>query len=817
MSTEKSVWQTLRDRKGNILDLPPLEQLVVPRNNIVRDLLANRVCWVVGPPKIGKTVIAHYVAYTKWLAFSPYDCYPPQIMTIDGGPDCARAVDLAIEAPHTENLHVVIFENPFGSAGTRSNGVFLRQLRLLIDTRPDLNILVTTRPRGYINFNREIEHVSQYTTPLALSDWYAPEALARYAAEKVGSAIAPSQLERLAAPALIDDYVFHHIAPNTPAQRDVLRRRFGGNIEDVALDKLAVLKTRSDLGRLAALVRLQEHASTLPTTDEISALAGFSVEEHPHLGLVAVPYEFDGLRRLRFEHSTAREAADLFLSELVEDDFSELRDLDHHATMGTWIGRALDLWSAQQDIARGNWAGFGSRREDVRIALMSDALALSGHDIASAVEMISELSYDAWTAQDLGYEIVSAWPDYAKAEEIRSLTLQLMKDSRVDGAYAILEAMLYVRSKEVEVLWEWLDSHLMSLAETDQEPARQLLLALDGLAWRPPPEWHELGAWAKTTIEKLTPSEDAWGFVRFMAGYHPEGVAYLGRKASWAVQSLVVQDETVEWTADHADMASWLIRWHYIHQCRARAQLARQPWLDQQFLCQSFHLEVTQYDHDHNAARLIRSLRESGRDVAGWGFFLAENLRAVAPSTYGEKTWTEAKLSLIQAAPGGQGVLAAVLTYTVDPHVLADVQSHFQNPSAVARLMEALTDGLVVSGTRLLEPRFSYRRSLAAIYSTCGMDWSDVKAAIPAADLLTPDGVFDVEGLIRRLQDAARTQPLTDDAILDALLIEVIRRVRHGDLTALTPAEHRAPQSADSDLAYRALLESSVAFLATQE
>jgi hypothetical protein len=431
--------------------------------------------------------------------------------------------------------------------------------------------------------------------------------------------------------------------------------------------------------------------------------------------------------------------------------------------------------------------------------------------------MILELSYDEWTAQDLGYEIVSAWPDYAGAKEVRSLALRLMRNSEGDGAYAILEALLYVRSKDVKELWDWLDSHLLGLAASDQEPTKQVLLALDGLAWRPPPDWHALGAWAKTTIEKLSPHEDAWGFVRFMAGYHPEGIAYLARKASESVQSLVARDQTMEWTPGQAELASWLIRWHYVHQCRARAQLARQPWLDQQFLCQSFHPDVTHYDRDHNAARLIRSLRESGRDAAGWGFFLVENIRAVAPSTYGEKTQIEGRLSLREAVSGGQGVLATVLTYSVDPRVLSDAQSHFQDPVAVARLMEALTDGLVVSGTRLLEPRFSYRRSLAAIYSTCGLDWSDVKAAIPASDLLTPQGVFDVEGLVRRMEEAALAHPLKDDATLGPLVVEVIRRVRSGDLTALTPAEHRTPRTIGNDLVYLALLESSVAFLAAKE
>lgn len=816
MPNEHSVWRMLCDRKGNILDLPRLEHLVAPRDSVLRELMTSRACWIVGPPKIGKTVVAHYVAYLKWLAFAPLGQYPPEIMTIDGGAECARAVDLVIEAPYTSHLNIVVFENPFGASGNRPNSVFLRQLAVLMNERPDLNIIVTTRPRGYLEYEQDIARVSQYTTPLALSEWYTSEALIRYAAGRTATPIPDAHIEQLGTPALIDDYILHQVSPRTPAQRDVLRRRFGVNLDDVTVDKLSVLRSRDDLGRLAALLRLQEHASTLPTVDEISTLVGFDVESHEHIGLVAVPYAFDGLRRLRFEHATAREAADLLLTEYVQSDFAELRSLNRTAAIGSWIDRAITLWQAQQNIAKGDWAAFSSQREDVRVTLASDALALSGESIATAVDAIGDLSYDAWTAQDIAYEIVSAWPDYVSSPEVRRLTTRLMHDATIDGAYSILEALLYVRTQDVRAVWEELDKYLLDLAEKNVEPSDQLLLALDGLAWRPPPDWHELGTWAERAVESLNPEHDAWGFVRFMSGYHPEGISYLERRASGRVKELLLVDRNVELTAAQADKAMWLVKWHFVHQSRARAQLARQPWIDQQFLCQSFHSVAMKYDYDLNAARLIRSLRESGRDAGGWGFFLGENLRAVAPGTYGDRTQTESRLSLLAAEPGGTGVLAAVLTYAADPRLITEVKAHFRAPAAVSRLMEALTDGLVVVGTRLLEPRFSYRRSLGSIYATCGLEWSDLKAAIPSTDLLTSEGAFDVDGLIRRLQDAAVTLPAKDDPALGALLVEVVRRVRCGDLTALIPMEHRTRKNAEHS-EYQQLLDSSIAFLATEE
>jgi hypothetical protein len=811
MTNSTSVWHRLTSSADALLDLPPLEFIVPARPQVMNGLLQHQVSWIVGAPKVGKTVLAYYVAYLNCLGRFDLDD-SRAIVSFDGAAECARAVDLVREAPYSRDIRCAIFENPFGSSDSRPNTVFLRQLKHLAETRPDLFIVATTRPKSYLRYEAEIGQTPHYCTPLPLTEWYSSDALARYSQLRRDTALTPKLLDRLVTPALIDDFIQHNVMPGTGKEREVLRTRFGSGIESVTLDKLAVFAERQSLGMLAVLLRLQEFAPVLPSAQEICALTGIDLMTEPHLSLVAVVYEFDGIKRLRFEHATTREAADILLRDLAEANGRRIGELIPMAESATWLRRAIDLWSAQQDIREGRWDVLRNRPEDVRLAVCPDLLALTSEPEA-AVNLINALDYDAWTAQDLAYEIASGWPQYARSAAVRGLLSRIIDDPDVDGVYALLEALLYIRGEEVMDLWNKVDTALIALVRDMAELPRQLLLAVDGLAWRPPPAWHELGVWCRMLIERLVPQDDAWGFVRFMTGYHPEGVAYLQQRATDRIGELVSIDQGVVWTAGQANTAAWLVQWHFIHQCRARSQLAHQPWTDQQFLCSSFHPAMPDSGRDREAARLVESLTTGYVKEPGWGFFLSENIRAVSPSSYGIKTRLEAEKSLAAAQPGDTGVLAAVLTYSVNPALLSQVRSYFKDEKAIVGLLGALIEGLAVQGVRLLEPRFTYRRSLSAIYSTCDLDWAPLKSVIPSNDLLDNKGKFDVDGLIHRIEAAAVEHPARTDPRLGPMVVEVIRRVRCGDLRPLVPGAYALSDGGDSMALYRDLLEYSASRL----
>jgi hypothetical protein len=571
-----------------------------------------------------------------------------------------------------------------------------------------------------------------------------------------------------------------------------LRARFGPYVDDVTLDKFNALQERPDLAALATLLRLQEHAPSLPSAAELSEIVGSDVANHQHIAMVAARYEFDGVQRLRFEHATSREAADLLLGDQEAKGFQPLRAMAGAAASGEWLPRAISVWQGQQFLERGDWTGFKALPEQVRTGLAADMLSLTDNLAQAEVELDS-LDYDAWTAQDLAYELVAGfeeWPTTTLAP-VMSIITKLLDNAPADGAYALFEALLYIRSKGVAPLWDLVDQSLERLAQEGTPLARQLLLSVDALAWRPPPEWRSLGSWAQRVLEDLEPQSPDWALVRFLAGYHHDGIRYLNATCGGVMNALVVRDKGVHWTAEQLELAKWLVQWHFVHQCRARAQLARQPWIDQQFLCRSFHPVQPEAEADLQSARLISSLGADGDDQ-GWGFFLGENLRAVAPQSYGTMSRAASLQSLENASAGDKGLLAAVLTYSVDSAASAAVHAHFRNEVAVGRLMDALVSGLAVNGDRLIEPRFAYRRPLASIYATCGLEWEALKEGLPRDHLLDGEGRFDVEGLLRRLRMAADSHDYSLDVVYGAVLEDVVTRATRGDLRVLTVGDRRS-------------------------
>src|SRR5262249_3607045 len=153
----------------------------------------------------------------------------------------------------------------------------------------------------------------------------------------------------------------------------------------------------------------------------------------------------------------------------------------------------------------------------------------------------------------------------------------------------IFEACLYMRRAVDEHLWHQVYAALGELSR-DPQGHREVALAVDALTWRPPPEPYRNPPWPRDFVRSSKPSEARWALLRFLAGYHGAGLHELD------VEELLRQDLTVSWTEEQAEFAAWLVRWHFIHQSRARAQFARQPWVDKDFLCRALHPTPTKQD-----------------------------------------------------------------------------------------------------------------------------------------------------------------------------------------------------------------------------
>ncbi|MFB8282778.1 hypothetical protein [Nocardia colli] len=782
-------------QKGNMLNLPPLDQIVLPRPAVVRRALAEDLIWLVGPPKVGKTLFAYYLAYFHAINhISERD--DDLILAFEGPVDSARGIDLILEIG-VGPAAAVIFDDPLGVTETRDSTAFLDRLVSLREGRSDLAIVLTSRIAPYLQAEPLVRSRGlDRRTEMTFGYWYDIDDLAR---RYKGVDVAAGDREAFACPSAIIQYRDHGIGPSSPSQREATRLRYGGASDDTTLDKLRALEVHPTLGLIAILLRLQEYAFSLPTADEISHIIGIPFERIDNAGLVASTFVFDDELRLRFEHSTTREAAELLLNREVAEGLPRIVELIESGR-STWLAHAVELWNAERAAATHDWARLREYPTHILTAIAAQILSVSG-GTDEALDVVASLDIDPWTAQDIAYELAAGWVRYSEAPRARRLLEQLVSEQHADAAYALLEALLYVRGPEVAELWNAVDTAFQAQVSVGAPWSRELLLAADAFAWRFPPDWRPAARWSAQFFESLKPADEGWALIRFLRGYHLVGLDSMMR-AIPALRRAVDIDKGHEWTQHQAEVALWLVRWHFVHQCRARAQLAHQPWITQQYLCRSFHHSDISSDQDENAAELVRALSSTS---AGWAFFLAENLRAIDPAAFGPQTSAASRLALSEASPRDAGVLAAVLTYQLYEGYSELVLRHFDDEQAQDALFEVLVDGLVVDGTRLLEPRFTFRRPLAHIYRSCGIAWESVKQSIPTSDVFTRSREFDIDGLTQRLEAAAREHPLRQETSTGRLLDEVLRRAKSGDLRLLNHNDH----SAGSD-PYAALLTSAV-------
>ncbi len=806
-----SAWDEVLHRGRLLRSVPRLEDVVLPRGLLMRRALSQPLHWLVGPPKVGKTVIAHCIAYLNTL--DRYDVDQRSRILVHEGPDaCARGLEYLLEGPPTISSSIVL-ENPIGverGLETDARNHFVELVGRVRNERPDVQLVFTSRHGPYLAAIDELRAAGlDKASGMTIEEWYDPNDLyARYS-ETIPH-LTPDLAERLGCPALIHQFRDYEVVAD-PSMRPSTRRKYGDASNEITVDKLALLEANAELAILAMHLRLQEYAFVLPTVDDVGALLDRSYWDIPHSGLVATVFEFDGEPRLRFEHGTTREAAELLLRVEVGAGLPLLTPILANPRWG-WPNRALDLWKTERAAAEGDWETVATTDHAALAAVAAQLVRISGGQ-DPGIRIVSDLDLDPWSAQDVGYALADTW-HRSMPEPARGLAQRLARDHDGRGAYALLEALLYVLGSQVAYLWEQVDRAYADRVEEGppwpDSHLRELLLAVDALAWRPPPDWHQIGTWLGEFLERLRPGDDGWALVRFLRSYHPDGLIYLSR-ISQKLADDVVADRGTPWTAKQAEIGLWLVQWHFVHQCRARAQVAHQPWVDRDYLNRTFHASVVDNDRDRDTAELVTSVTHAHPAGAGWGYFLAENLRVVDPRSFGQATDAAARRSLDLAGPADVGVLAAVLTYQPDGVHTQLVREHFEhNDQAQDALFRALTHGLVVDGVRLIEPHFSHRRSLGAIYDSCGIACEGLQAVLGAYAPLDNMQRFDVDAFIREFEEASATASLSlfQSSALDRLLPVV----RGGNVRLVDSASRRSQgrrSSLDGRARYEFLVESA--------
>lgn len=794
MSADGSAWTRVLGASRTAALVPAMADVVVPRDRLVRAALDAPHHWIVGPPKVGKTVLAHYLAYFAALG-RPDAPLERRVKIFDGQVSCAQGIEILIEDPD-DAIAAVVLENPLGTLDGRDAAALAARLEVLRERHPRLKIVATSRQRPYIDARDQLSPTAT-ATPLGLGEWYDPDDLwARFHATTPG--LTREVAADLGCPALILQLRDHGVKPS-PGRRAETRRKYGEASDEMTLDKLDLLSDRDDLAELAMVLRLQEHAFALPTIDDLSTILERRVAEIDDFGLVATRFVFDGEERLRFEHSTTREAAEMLLRKEVATGRRRLGALLARPP-SDWLRSAYERWDAERRVGDGRWDLVSEISPDV-LADVAGQMVLHADGDPNPLDIVSNLDMDAWTAQDVAYALAVAWSPSATRPQ-RQLARRVAQDRAAHGAYALLEALLYVRGPQVDDLWSIVENEYGELVDDGPpwlpDPLAVLILGVDALAWRPPPE-DRTTHWLDRFLAQVGPDDDAWALVRFLRGYHLDGLRrYLG-VVSPALMDAALIDEGREWTDGQGELGRWLVQWHFVHQCRARAQFAHQPWVDQEYLGRTFHEKVVDADRDRNAADLIRSITAAPGQHAGWGYFLTENLRAVSPESVGPLARAEGRVALQAAGPLDKGVLAAVLTYEPDPALAEMVVAHFADPEARDLLFDTLLRGLAVGAVRLVEPRFSHRRRLGAIYRSCGVEWPQLRNAIPAADAVHSDGDFDADGFVRRFTEAIETIDLGGDLLVRQRVDDLLHKMSRGDLRALEASSFRAPSGASEE------------------
>jgi hypothetical protein len=238
----------------------------------------------------------------------------------------------------------------------------------------------------------------------------------------------------------------------------------------------------------------------------------------------------------------------------------------------------------------------------------------------------------------------------------------------------------------------------------------------DGLLWRPPPGGSfDAGALVNDLLETGDRSRRSGGFA-FAMLYHPGG-AVLFRDAPDLARMVQRLDEhqIVE--------LAWMIRWHFVHQSRARAALRRHELsgADAAYLHRSLRPHAAAITSTALALLLDRLERSA---YAGWGFHLALNLGA---TTSGALDVPTARRLLDRAPDGDLGVVTAVTTYEMPSTLLGPVQEWLRTARNSTALLRALDAGVELDGVHVAPPRFRHARPAAALAAALDL-WPRARA-----------------------------------------------------------------------------------------
>jgi hypothetical protein len=764
---EHASFDSLRLRAVGV-SLPPLEEIVWPAPVLLREMLSTPIVALVGEAALGKSTVAHLLAYWRTL----WSDQVTEIKTLRGTSSSLIAISAAARTPDEGTVQLVI-EDPFGQESFDSNPAFVPALQVL-SARPDApSAIITSRLYNWQEGFGDEDHGVLPDAALSESDplvWYSTAALVAYLKSRGALEFAEHQEKVLERELNTPQRIVSRIAGFLPRPEDP------GNTHDKArlLGGLFASPLRRDMAMVIVLARLQE-LSELPQTErDLLALLG-TIDPVPawqRAKSMLFGYLMDGAKRIKLMHSTDRAAVDAFLREYRADVGEAIAELGPRAA---WAVSALSVWDALQGARDDDTWSIADVPRGVRLAWAGPVVVqATEHSADRGWEAIDGLlaapEIDFWALCEIVYETLRLWPLLAEPlNRADDFVDRILNDRHRMGAYAMLEAMLYLQAVTPVELWSPMQEKIVRLARSEGHDF-ELALLFDGLLWRPPAVGDDSKLQLFTALLDGARRRDGLiGGYRLAGAYHPAGASFLSRQSGLEDPS----ERLATFDQEQGVQAARMVRFHFVHQSRARVALARRPFeggtID--YLFQTLYASSLDRDRAERLTGLIEDLA-AVPGQAGWAVHLALNVG----NTQGR--FSEEQLARIAAClprAVDDGVLAAVLTYEVHGALAAGLGKWFrEEPSRRDAALDRLRDGFLFDGWVVRPPRFRFARDIRALWTLLGCDWPELNrlAEVPTDD----PGRLLVS--YERVADRAVTAYGADPMLVARLL----ERARAGDL-----------------------------------
>jgi hypothetical protein len=778
-------------------NLPEVDDLAFPVPDLLRRHLLSTAVVLAGEPKLGKTTLAHLLGWWRVLwSYDADEAVLPPVASLGAYEDAATTLaalasqgDDPTAGAGTHGKSTLVLDDPFGQNANLANPRFIEQLRRVVALPdPPFLVVATREPGWFVALKAAGASEAELTAEgigivaSAAQQWWSQSVLLRYS-------------QRLPHSTEIADILNNGLA-NTPGRiKDAAWVRslwsptsaWRPSQVDVLSDRQTLFHNDVRLARGAALARIQEFCSQPLTVDEFAKTLGEDIDSVPGLRAMLVTYSFEDLPRVRLSHPTNREAIDGHLAD--PGNYSRLRDwLMGRPLVESILLSALQAYKLIAETVADPASIADKTSSSIGLSEWAPQL-LAASPTTPVITAVRQMQHDLWTTTELAYEAVRLYP-VIKNQGGRELLFDLLNNRRTDGAYAVLEACLYLRSAATDEVWTALKAKLYELtAEATAGPGhdinhldRQLSLIVDGLLWRPPPQDKASMEWLIDTFASLDERRPFWGLLRFAAGYHSGGLRAL------QVDALVEASQDIELNDGQRQFACWLMEWHLVHQSRARAIRARQPYVDKDFLCRSLHPSPAEGD-PAALRRLMRSLLASPQ-TAGWVMHLGCNMMAIGMSV--DVACAELMRQSVDAAkPGCMGLITTVMTYDTSSKFSDVLRPYFRQPENLTALLDCMRNGPMADNVVLAPPRFVCSRAPRLIQTELNLSWPRLlQAGFDASD---PE----VVAKILRVQ----AEKLVESGTLDRYTAEqLIEQVRRGDLRLIdgaATARHRSDDFAN--------------------